>query len=93
MIPPIPPTNLSSGVMIFDLKGSTYGRRAIKDKDDLNRIYHLDKSLLTTPLKDCDFNDGIKSLNLSLSHPKEASLLLDQAKRDAELNFHYIYWI
>lgn len=38
--------------MIFDLKGSTSGRRAIKDKSDLPKIYELSTELLTTPLKD-----------------------------------------
>ena len=80
IIPKNPPSNLSSGVMIFDLKGSTYGRRAIKDKSDLQRIYLLDQSILTTPLKDWDFNEGIKSLNIFQSHPNEANLLLDQIK-------------
>lgn len=56
LIKSVIPSNMSNsdqlGTMIFDLKGSTYGRRAIKEKENLSNIYRLDKSILTSPLKD-----------------------------------------
>lgn len=57
--------------MIFDIKGSTDGRRSIKDKSLLPQIYSLPDSVLTKPLKDLDFNEGIGSLSLSETHPEQ----------------------
>lgn len=71
--------------MIFDLKGSTYGRRTIKLKSELPKIYSLPREILTSPLKDWDFNDGIKTLDLYKSHPDESKNLLLQLERDVKL--------
>jgi hypothetical protein len=75
----------SNNWMIFDLKGSTYGRRTIKPKSELSKIYSLPKEILTSPLKDWDFNEGIKSLDLWKSHPNESKNLLSQLERDVQL--------
>lgn len=89
VIPLSPDISSKFHTMIFDLKGSTYGRRAIKDKTKLPKIYTLEKSILTAPLKDLDFNDGIKSLKLAETHPEQTKLLLDQISRDTGLFSKY----
>lgn len=43
--------------MLFDLKGSTYGRTAIKDKTLRSKIYMPEPMVLPSPLKDNDFNN------------------------------------
>lgn len=85
VIPSNIPNIESMNTMLFDLKGSTYGRRAIKDKENLTKLYCLEKSVLNSPLKDCDFNEGMKSLELSKTHPEKWKLLLDQISKDTAL--------
>lgn len=89
LIKSVIPSNIRSTkkmqTMIFDLKGSTYGRRSVKDKTLLPSLHNLDHKLLTSPLKDLDFNEGLKSLRLSETHPEETKSLLAQISLDTAL--------
>jgi hypothetical protein len=89
LIKSVIPSNINNTkkmqTMIFDLKGSTYGRRSIKDYSLLPSLHNLEHKILTAPLKDLDFNDGLKSLRLSETHPEETKALLYQISLDTSL--------